>query len=132
MAAGPLTLLLGAALAAQAAPPAPSPCPTPADSAPFLLQPWPPPTSAGADRPADPAIHDDALPAYAQVRSAAFMGWAPSGIHVVTRMGVHPQLHRLASPLADRRQVTFFRRRVDQWYLNPAPARAQALVTMDE
>ncbi|HLP42803.1 MAG TPA: hypothetical protein VK465_14935, partial [Fibrobacteria bacterium] len=112
----PFALLLGTAfvaLASQAVHAAPPPCPTPADSAPYLLETWPPAASTASGRPADPSVENETLAAYAQLRSAAFMGWARSGIHVVTRMGIHPQLYRLASPLADRRQVTFFRRRAD-------------------
>lgn len=115
-----------------------SAAPPPGDSAPsplYHLQSWPAAAAAASqaalDAAPDPATSDDALSAYSQVRSAAFAGWGPTGIYMLTRMGPHPQLYRLAEPLADRRQATFFRRRVDQWVLNPVPGRQQALIALD-
>lgn len=106
----------------------------PAENDVFKLQTWPPaPHGKPAASPAaDPASGDDPLAAYTQVRSAAFMGWSPGGIHILTRMGPHPQFHHVSAPLADRRQETFFRRRVDQWYANPVPGKRQVLISMDD
>ncbi|MDB5105499.1 MAG: peptidase family [Fibrobacteres bacterium] len=84
----------------------------------------------------DAAAFDSALleplAAYAQVRSAGFGGWADTGMYIGTQLGRYPQVHRVASPGADRRQLTFFPRRMSGFYLNPRPARADFLFTQDE
>lgn len=141
----PRNLFFAAALAAFAAPatpaaPAPkalqAPKATPADTGLYSLQVWPPETPAGGDptlwTSTTPADSEDLLAAYSQVRSASFAGWAPAGIYALTRIGAYPQLHQVAAPGADRRQKTFFKRRVDQWYANPVPAKALALVALDQ
>ncbi|MDB5047538.1 MAG: f1pep1 2 [Fibrobacteres bacterium] len=73
----------------------------------------------------------DALPAYLQVRSALFCGWADTGMYIGTQMGRFPQLHQVAAPGADRRQLTFFPRRLAGFYLNPLPAAKALLFTED-
>jgi dipeptidyl aminopeptidase/acylaminoacyl peptidase len=72
------------------------------------------------------------LPGYAQVRSADFGGWADTGMYVGTQLGRYPQVHRVAAPGADRRQLTFFPRRSSAFYLNPDPERGLLLYTSDE
>ena len=75
---------------------------------------------------------EEALKAYTQVRSAAFAGWASHGIHILTRLGTHPQMHHLDAPLAKYRQETAFDRRVDQWAVNPVAGKQQALIALDQ
>jgi acetyl esterase/lipase len=72
------------------------------------------------------------LSAYAQVRSAGFVGWADTGMYIATQLGRFPQVHKVAAPGADRRQLTFFPRRMAGFYLNPNPARANFLYTQDD
>ncbi len=72
------------------------------------------------------------LSAYAQVRSAGFGGWADTGMYINTQLGRYPQVHKVAAPGADRRQLTFFPRRMSGFYLNPKPARANLLYTQDD
>src|SRR3954471_7331377 len=63
------------------------------------------------------------LEGYAQVRTAGFAGWADTGIYIGTQMGRYPQMHSVAAPGADRRQLTFFPRRMATFEANPVPAR---------
>ncbi len=72
------------------------------------------------------------LSAYAQVRSAGFGGWADTGMYVGTQLGRYPQVHKVAAPGADRRQLTFFPRRMSAFHLNPQPRNASFLFTQDE
>jgi dipeptidyl aminopeptidase/acylaminoacyl peptidase len=46
---------------------------------------------------------------YMEFRTAGFQGWNPQsrGIAITTRFGNVPQVHEVARPMADRRQVTF-------------------------
>jgi acetyl esterase/lipase len=84
----------------------------------------------------DTAAFDSAflepISAYAQVRSAGFVGWADTGMYIATQLGRFPQVHKVAGPGADRRQLTFFPRRMAGFYLNPNPARANFLYTQDD
>jgi acetyl esterase/lipase len=72
------------------------------------------------------------LSAYAQVRSAGFGGWADTGMYIGTQLGRYPQVHQVAAPGADRRQLTFFPRRMSAFHLNPQPRNASFLFTQDE
>ncbi|HRP87644.1 MAG TPA: prolyl oligopeptidase family serine peptidase [Gammaproteobacteria bacterium] len=47
---------------------------------------------------------------YQQARAASFAGWlpAPHGMLITTRFGQTRQVHRVADPLGDRQQLTFF------------------------
>lgn len=72
------------------------------------------------------------LTAYAQVRSAGFGGWADTGMYIGTQLGRYPQVHQVAAPGADRRQLTFFPRRMSAFHLNPQPRNASFLFTQDE
>jgi len=57
--------------------------------------------------PADAAL-DARLQAYEQWRQATFLDWLPDGsMLVATRFGRYQQVHRVASPLGAREQVTF-------------------------
>jgi dipeptidyl aminopeptidase/acylaminoacyl peptidase len=50
------------------------------------------------------------LEEYMNARGAAFVDWLPDGsLLVSTRFGDAEQLHRVAGPLADREQLTFYR-----------------------
>lgn len=84
----------------------------------------------GKPAPFDTAILEP-LDAYAQVRSAGFAGWAENGILIATQMGRYPQLHQVAAPGADRRQRTFFPRRISTFDVNPVPARGNAVYSFD-
>jgi dipeptidyl aminopeptidase/acylaminoacyl peptidase len=110
-------------------------------AAPFLLLPmlaaagpgikveeYPPDTDAVR---IDSALFEP-LPGYAQVRSADFGGWADTGMYVGTQLGRYPQVHQVAAPGADRRQLTFFPGRSSGFYLNPDPKRRLLLYTSDE
>ncbi|OUJ70184.1 hypothetical protein BXP70_25270 [Hymenobacter crusticola] len=49
------------------------------------------------------------LSTYQNARSAAFLAWAPQGgIYISTRFAEAAQVHHVATPGADRRQLTFF------------------------
>ncbi|MEO6097370.1 MAG: prolyl oligopeptidase family serine peptidase [Fibrobacteria bacterium] len=84
----------------------------------------------------DTAAFDSAflepLSGYAQVRSAGFGGWADTGMYIVTQLGRFPQVHQVAAQGSDRRQLTFFPRRMSGFYLNPNPALANFLYTQDD
>jgi hypothetical protein len=71
------------------------------------------------------------LDAYAQVRSAGFAGWADTGLYIGTQIGRYPQVHHVAVPAGDRRQVTFFPRRISTFDMNPVPARRNLLYSSD-
>lgn len=59
--------------------------------------------------PAIPAELKPQLQRYRNARSAAFQDWMDDGsILITTRFGETPQVHRVAAPGADRRQLTFF------------------------
>ena len=90
-----------------------------------------PPDSLLNPRPSDTAYFEE-LAAYVQVRAAGFGEWADSGIYIGTRMGPHPQVHQVAAPGADRRQLTFFPRRMSGFHFNPVPARKNFLFTEDK
>jgi dipeptidyl aminopeptidase/acylaminoacyl peptidase len=105
------------------------------DTATFRLQTWPAgeARSVGARPAAADGAGEDPVSAYIQVRSASFAAWdGAGGIYVGTRLGVYPQAYRVAAPLADRRQATFFTKRISASYFNPAPERAEMLFTSDE
>lgn len=125
---------LQSAPVAPATPLAPSAATRSSDSGLYSLQSWPPAQAAEVPLDAEPkpASGKDRLLAYTRVRSAAFMGWSGSGLYIATRQGPHPQLHHVAAPLAPPRQATFFRRRADQWYLNPVPSKRTALIAFDQ
>lgn len=58
--------------------------------------------------PAIPAEVADAVSRYQQSRSAAVADWAEDGsLLILTRFGTTAQLHRVAGPRMDRRQLTF-------------------------
>lgn len=84
----------------------------------------------------EPAVPFDStllepLDAYAQVRAAGFAGWADTGLYIGTQLGRYPQFHQVAEPGGDRRQLTFFPRRVATFEANPVPARRDFLYTYD-
>lgn len=117
----------------------PTPSPNPASKTPSPGTGSPPETGFRLDRfpPAqDTARFDTALleqlSAYAQVRSAGFGGWADTGMYIGTQLGRYPQVHQVAAPGADRRQLTFFPRRMSAFHLNPQPRNASFLFTQDE
>ncbi len=57
--------------------------------------------------PADPTLASQ-LSRYEQWRQASFLGWLPDGnLLIATRFGRFEQVHRLASPLGMREQLTF-------------------------
>ncbi|HEX8350590.1 MAG TPA: prolyl oligopeptidase family serine peptidase [Hymenobacter sp.] len=59
--------------------------------------------------PAPTAELRERLNAYQNARSAAFLDWAPQGgVYISTRFGEAAQVHHIAAPGADRRQLTFF------------------------
>jgi dipeptidyl aminopeptidase/acylaminoacyl peptidase len=59
--------------------------------------------------PVAPPSIGEALRRYQNVRSAAFQDWLPDGsMLIATRFAQTAQLHRVASPGADRAQITFF------------------------
>ncbi|MBV9303225.1 MAG: S9 family peptidase [Acidobacteriaceae bacterium] len=64
----------------------------------------------------------DEVNRYNESRSAALLDWGPSRreILISTRFGDVPQLHRVAMPGGDRRQLTFFPDRVAGGLFNPA------------
>jgi pimeloyl-ACP methyl ester carboxylesterase len=75
----------------------------------------------------------DALSAYIQVRSARFGGWDDSsGMVVGSQLGQYPQLYRIGSPGADRRQLTFFSKRMAGFYPNPDPKKKNMIYSQDE
>ena len=109
--------------------PAPNAAPkSPSPETGFRLDRFPPAPDSGAF---DSAILEP-LNAYAQVRSAGFGGWADTGMYIGTQMGRYPQVHQVAAPGSDRRQLTFFPRRMSGFYLNPQPRNAMFLYTQDE
>ena len=110
-------LVLGAALAGSAT----------AESGRFRLERYEP---GAKPAPFDSSLLDP-LEAYAQVRSASLGGWADPGLYVGTQLGRYPQLHRVAAAGADRRQLTFFPRRIATLEMNPDPARRNFLYTYD-
>lgn len=61
--------------------------------------------------PPVPVALTDALAPYASARQALLLGWHPSKrqILISTRFGNVPQIHAVAGPGMDRRQLTFFR-----------------------
>ena len=105
-----------------------------------LLVAWPA-TSARADLPPDenlvvqgiPAIHDalvaEAAP-YTEARRAAPLAWNPQRreLLIATRFGDTPQVHSVAMPGGDRRQLTFFADRVVAALYPPDPHRADHFV----
>ncbi|MBW8890519.1 MAG: prolyl oligopeptidase family serine peptidase [Fibrobacteres bacterium] len=72
------------------------------------------------------------LESYGQVHSASFAGWADTGLYIGTQLGRYPQIHSVAAPGADRRQVTFFPRRIATAEMNPVPSRRNFLYSYDE
>ena len=61
------------------------------------------------DIPAIPAELKPQLQRYRNARSASFQDWtADGGMLISTRFGETAQIHRVAAPGADRRQLTFF------------------------
>ncbi len=65
-----------------------------------------------------PALVGD-LDRYQNTRSAALAGWMGDGVLISTRFGNTSQLHSVASPLAMRRQLTFFAEPVAGASVNP-------------
>ncbi len=65
------------------------------------------------------------LKSYNDIRSAGMAGWdgISGGLHVITRLGDYPQVHRVVSPGAARNQLTFFPRRVASVHMNPTGSR---------
>ena len=64
---------------------------------------------------------------YMNARGASFVDWLPDGgMLIATRFGDVEQLHRVASPLGAREQLTFYREPVTQarsWDKPLAPCR---------
>jgi dipeptidyl aminopeptidase/acylaminoacyl peptidase len=119
--------LLGLTLAAAAAapePPGASPAPVPAATEPATTTPpvevppaWKAPAFQRRERgsllfdnipPADPAL-DARLTRYLQSREASLLDWLPDGsLLIATRFGDTEQVHRVAAPLREREQLTFY------------------------
>src|SRR5688572_17836797 len=72
--------------------------------------------------PEIPAALAERTNQYQQTRSASLLGWLPGGrgILVATRFGETAQVHHVAAPGSDRRQLTFFREPVTAATPNPA------------
>lgn len=75
-----------------------------------------------------------ALNRYQNIRSAAFQGWddqdGKRAVYITTRFADTAQVHYVASPGGDRRQLTFLPERV--LGVSPRPGRGQFLFVMDE
>ena len=73
------------------------------------------------DVPAIPAALAERMNQYQQTRSASFEGWLPEGgILITTRFGETSQVHRVATPLGMREQLTFFSEPVTGAAASPA------------
>lgn len=70
---------------------------------------------------------------YMAIRSAGFGGWHPSGdgILIGTRFGETRQIHHVASPMAARRQLTFYDEPVGGVVVSPAATSNGFLFTKD-
>lgn len=69
---------------------------------------------------------------YSNTRSASFLGFLPSGgALIATRFADTPQLHTVASPGADRRQITFFDDRITGAQVRPGKS-GEILFTQDK
>lgn len=75
-----------------------------------------------------------ALNRYQNIRSAAFQGWddeaGKRAVYITTRFADTAQVHHVAAPGGDRRQLTFLPERV--LGVSPRPHRGQYLFVMDE
>ncbi|MGH8249733.1 MAG: S9 family peptidase [Steroidobacteraceae bacterium] len=61
---------------------------------------------------------------YQHARSAQFAGWTPDGqVTISTRFGNTSQLHLVAQPMGDRRQITFFEEPIRNGDWSPSGAR---------
>lgn len=70
--------------------------------------------------PSDPAL-SARLGRYLESRRATFLDWLPDGaLLIATRFGDTEQLHRVASPLGAREQLTFYREPVNAARAAPA------------
>lgn len=67
------------------------------------------------------ALYDDVI-RYSEFRSAGLLDWHPTKreILILTRFGDVPQVHQVATPGGDRRQLTFFPDRILSGSYNPA------------
>ncbi len=72
--------------------------------------------------PEIPAAVVERTTQYENVRSAGFVGWHPAGagLYVSTRFGETNQVHHVAAPGADRRQLTFYNEPVGNATIDPA------------
>lgn len=72
--------------------------------------------------PALPVSLADALRPYAETRSAAPVAWNPvdRSLVITTRFANVAQLHRVAGPMMDRRQITFEADRTSQAHYSPS------------
>ncbi|SOB80332.1 Dipeptidyl aminopeptidase/acylaminoacyl peptidase [Sphingomonas guangdongensis] len=72
--------------------------------------------------PALPVSLADALRPYAETRSAAPVAWNPvdKSLVITTRFANVAQLHQVARPMMDRRQITFEADRTSQAYYSPS------------
>lgn len=70
---------------------------------------------------------------YQEIRSAQFVDWQQDGkgMLISTRFADAPQLHYVATPGGDRRQVTFQREPITQGWFMPAGGRGDYLFRMD-
>ena len=69
---------------------------------------------------------------YSNTRSASFLGFLPAGgALIATRFADTPQLHTVASPGADRRQITFFDDRITGAQVRPGKS-GEILFTQDK
>ena len=69
---------------------------------------------------------------YSNTRSASFLGFLPTGgALIATRFADTPQLHTVASPGADRRQITFFDDRITGAQVRPGKS-GEILFTQDK
>ena len=73
----------------------------------------------------------NALPAYLQVRSTGFAGWAEKGMYVSAQPQRFPQVYRVGAPEGARKPMTAFFRRMAGFYLNPVPGLRNFLFTRD-
>ncbi len=66
-------------------------------------------TTVASDIPAADAQVSAGLAGYLEVRDATFLDWLPDGsLLIATRFGAQTQVHRVASPLGEREQLTYF------------------------
>ena len=70
---------------------------------------------------------------YQNIRSAVFAGWLPNdlGLLIKTRFSETSQIHHVAAPEGQRRQLTFFDEPVDECRVCPDPVNSTFLFSKD-